>query len=112
MIEHAPLANEEEREEYFRFISQFYDSVSLNEPPVNSYRGEHRDKVNRNVSLTLKMREFAAKGVKGHPNPVPYCLALLEWMLPIVCYSSTSTDHKRLSMIVSGLLCKNVRDNL
>ena len=112
MIEHAPLANEEEREEYFRFISQFYDSVSLNEPPVNSYRGEHRDKVNRNVSLTLKMREFAAKGVKGHPNPVPYCLALLEWMLPIVCYSSTSTDHKRLSMIVSGLLCKNVMDNL
>jgi hypothetical protein len=112
MIEHAPLVNEHEREEYFRFISQFYNSVSLNELPENSYKGVHRDIVNRNVSLALKMREFAAIGVKEHPNPVPYCLALLEWMLPIVCYSSTSTDHKRLSMIVSGLLCKNVVDNL
>jgi anti-anti-sigma factor len=111
MIEHAPLANAKEREEYFRFISQFYNSVTLNEPPVNSYRGVHRDKVSRNVSLTLKMREFAAKGVQGDPNPVPYCLALLEWTLPIVCYSGPSTDHKRLSMVVSGLLCKIVIDN-
>ena len=108
MIEHAPMASVQEREEYIRFISRFYDSVSLDNPPENTYNGEHSDKVHRNVSLTLKMREFAYKGVKGLPSHVPYCLALLEWMLPIVCYGGTSTAHKRLSMIVCGLLCQNV----
>ena len=108
MIEHAPMATPQEREEYIRFVSRFYNSVSLDNPPENTYVGEYSDKVDRNVSLTLKMREFASKGVKGHHNHVPYCLALLEWILPIVCYGGTSTAHKRLSMIVAGLLCKNV----
>ena len=108
MIEHAPLETQPGREEYIRFISRFYDSVKLDFPPVNDYEGEHRDKVNRNISLTLKMRGYALNGVKGDPNPVPYCLALLEWILPVVCYSTTPVAHKRLSMIVAGLLCKNI----
>ena len=108
MIEHAPLANEQEIGEYIRFISRFYDSVLPGIPPVNSYEGEHQDKVNRNVSLTLKMREYAFKGVNGHLNHVPYCLALLEWVLPVVCYYSAPLAVKRVSMIVAGHLCKNV----
>jgi hypothetical protein len=60
--------------------------------------------MNRNVSLTLKMREYAYKGVNGHPNHVPYCLALLEWVLPVVCYYSAPLAVKRLSMIVAGHL--------
>ena len=112
MIEHAPLATESETEEYILFISKFYNSVRFDEPPVNSYQGEHRDKVSRNVSLTLKMREYALKGVEGDPNPLPYCMALLEWIMPIVCYSSASIAHKRLSMIVAGLLCENVIDGV
>jgi len=110
MIEHAPLATDQESDEYIRFISRFYNSVRLDFPPVNDYEGEQSEIVNRNVSLTLKMREYAFNGVKGHPNPVPYCLALLEWILPVVCYSSTPIAHKRLSMIVAGLLCKKIID--
>ena len=112
MIEHAPLANEQEIGDYIRFISRFYDSVLPGNPPVNSYEGEHQNIMNRNVSLTLKMREYAYKGVNGHPNHVPYCLALLEWVLPVVCYYSAPLAVKRLSMIVAGHLCKNVVDNL
>ncbi|TSA33014.1 MAG: hypothetical protein D4R64_14995 [Porphyromonadaceae bacterium] len=108
MVEHAPLDNEKEMEEYIKFISRFYDTVWLDEPPVNSYRGAHRDVIDRNMCMSLKMREYAFNSVKGDPNPVPYCLALLEWILPVVCYNSSSTAHKRLSMIVSGLLCEKV----
>ena len=108
MIEHAPLGAEAEIEEYIRFIFRFYNSVRLDTPPANSYHGDYPDKVNKNVTLTLKMREYAFNGVKGHPDNVPYCLALLEWILPIVCYSSTSTAHKRVSMIVAGILCENI----
>jgi anti-anti-sigma factor len=108
MIEHAPLANEQEIGEYIRFISRFYDSVLPGMPPVNSYKGEHQDKVNRNVSLTLKMREYAFKGVNGHPNHVPYCMALLEWVLPVVCYYSAPLAVKRVSMIIAGHLCGKI----
>ena len=112
MIEHAPLETDQEMEEYIRFISPFYNSVHLDEPPVNNYHGKHQNKVGRNVTLTLKMREYAFNGVKGDPNPDPYCLALLEWILPIVCYSSTPIAHKRLSMIVAGLICRNLISGL
>ena len=108
MIEHAPLGSEVEIDQYFRFISHFYGSVHMDTPPLNSYTGEHLNMVNRNVALTLKMREYAFKGVKGDPDSVPYCIALLEWVLPIVCYSSTDIAHQRLSMIVAGLLCEQI----
>ncbi len=110
MIEHAPLHNEKEIEQYVRFISQFYESVRLDIPPLNSYQGDHTEMVGRNVFLTLKMREYALNCVQSHTNPIPYCIALLEWILPVVCYSSVPIVNKRLSMIIAGFLCKNVMD--
>ncbi|MEI6050178.1 MAG: anti-sigma factor antagonist [Bacteroidota bacterium] len=108
MVEHAPLGNEKEIEEYIEFIFRFYDTGQLDELPDFSYTGEHLNKVRRNMSLSLKMREYAFKSACSNPDPVPYWLALLEWIMPVVCYSSSSMAHKRLSMIVSGLLCRKV----
>jgi len=34
---------------------------------------------------------------------------LLEWVLPVICYTIPE-NHKRLSMIVSGILCEKVMD--
>jgi len=108
MVDRAPMENEEDAEEYVKFICRFYENLQPGQPPVNSYRGRHREVVEKNVAFTRKMREYAFNSVKGDPNPVPYCLALLEWVLPIVCYWTISPAHKRLSMIVSGLLCGKV----
>ena len=108
MIEHSPMANETESEQYIRFITQFYDTVSLGKSPLNTFAGNDIEKVSRNVSLTFKMRDYAFRAVNGHPNNIPYCIALLEWILPIVCYYGTSHSHKRLSMIVAGLLCEKI----
>lgn len=105
MVEHAPVANEQEMEEYVKFLFRFYKNLRLGEAPEISYQGAHQERINRITALTLKMREYAFTGVHGDPNPVPYCLALLEWVLPVVCYSSAPIANKRLSMIVSGLLC-------
>ncbi len=107
MIEHAPLANEKEVEEYTRFISNFYKTDSLDQNPLNSYSGEHKHIIEKNVCMALKMREFALKSVKGNTNLAPYYIALLEWTLPIVCYQ-TSAETKRISMVVSGLLCNKL----
>ena len=108
MVDNAPLHDPKETEAYLRFICGFYESVRLDNPPLNNYQGEHRNQVSKNVALTLKMRDYALKSVNDHPDPVPYCIALLEWIMPIVCYSSASAEHKRLSMIVAGLICENL----
>ena len=108
MVDNAPLDNLEDMEEYLKFIFAFYNTVKLDESPEFNYTGEHRDQVNKHVALTIKMREYAFKSVENNMDAIPYCIALLEWILPIVCYSSASAEHKRLSMVVSGLLCQNV----
>jgi anti-anti-sigma factor len=108
MIEHAPLGNEEEMEEYLRFIFTFYEKMSLDVAPVSIYQGKHSEKIERITSITTKMREYAFKTVQNDANHIPYCLALLEWILPVVCYSSSSFNHKRLSMIVAGILSQKV----
>jgi anti-anti-sigma factor len=109
MIEHAPLDNAEEMEEYLKFISAFYEKITPGEPLVSNYEGPHSDKINRLTALTQKMRDYAFQSARRDPNPIPYCMALLEWTLPIVCYSSTSLQHKRLSMVISGLVCGNIK---
>ncbi|MEI6277701.1 MAG: phosphotransferase, partial [Prolixibacteraceae bacterium] len=108
MVEHAPLDNAEEMEEYLKFISAFYEKISLGQPLVNEYKGPHTEKINRLTVLTQKMRDYAFQSAQGDPNPVPYCLALLEWILPVVCYSTTPIRNKRLSMVISGLVCRQI----
>lgn len=108
MVDNAPLENEKDQDDYVRFISSFYAKVQFDVRPLNNYRGGHPVEVSKNVSLTLKMRDYAFACVKGHPDSVPYCLALLEWVLPVVCYGSATLAHKRLSLIVAGLICTEV----
>ncbi|MDD4644482.1 MAG: anti-sigma factor antagonist [Bacteroidales bacterium] len=108
MVDLAPMENEGDLDEYVKFISRFYETISLDKPPANSYRGARHETVEKNLSMSLKMREYALNSVHGDPNAVPYCLALLEWILPIVCYSSAPMANKRVSMIVSGYLCQQV----
>ena len=72
---------------------------------MNNYNGLSKDVVDKNVALTLKMREYAFRSAEGNTDIVPYYMAMLEWVLPIVCYSSVPLVHKRFSMIVAGLLC-------
>ncbi len=108
MVEHAPLDSAEEMEEYLKFISSFYEKITLGASLVNKYEGPHFEKINRLTALTQKMRDYAFQSARMDPNPIPYCLALLEWTLPIVCYSSSSLQHKRISMVISGLVCGNI----
>lgn len=108
MIEHAPTNNDDEMSEMIRFVNNFYGIDRLDEMPENVYEGIHNETMNRNYSLTLKMRQYALKSTGGDTNLVPYYVALLEWVLPIVCYYSASAEHKRLSMIVAGLICRKI----
>ncbi|MFA5848670.1 MAG: STAS domain-containing protein [Bacteroidales bacterium] len=106
IVDNAPVENDSDMEEYVKFISGFYNINRLDEIPVNCYKGKHSQNVDKAYSLSLKMRKYAYNSVDCNPNPLPYYLALLEWVLPVVCYSSASLAQKRISMIVAGLLCE------
>lgn len=107
MIEHVEMSNLDDIAEYVQFLTRFYSDIKFQAPPVKSYNGLEREKVKKNVAMTMKMREYAFNGVRNDPNPVPYCLALLEWVLPVVCYTAPVAG-KRFSMIIAGLLSELV----
>jgi anti-anti-sigma factor len=106
MVEHALLDTEEDRKTMIEFTSRFYGNHNLNHLPDITWTGGLPDTMNRNLALTLKMRSYAIECTSGESTIVPYYLALLEWILPIVCYSSAPMEVKRLSAYVSGMLCQ------
>ncbi|HNW50454.1 MAG TPA: anti-sigma factor antagonist [Prolixibacteraceae bacterium] len=107
MVERAPLDDEEDMKKMIEFATRFYGTHTLDVLPKNSYEGKGIEKITKNVALTLKMRQYALQSCKGNPSLVPYYFALLEWVLPIVCYNSAPAV-KRFSMIVAGLLCEKI----
>jgi hypothetical protein len=109
MVERAPLQTDEDMKEMIEFATRFYGIDRLDQLPENSYRGRGAETVKKNVALTLKMREYAIRSTGGDYNLAPYYLAMLEWVLPIVCFYATPA-HKRFSMIVAGLLCEKVME--
>lgn len=87
---------------------QFDDKVKLDQLPEHPWKGKAPDKMKRNLALTLKMRKNAIGCTSGDKNIVPYYLALLEWILPIVCYGGVALQYKMLSAYVTGLLCEKI----
>jgi hypothetical protein len=108
MVDNAPLETDADYIDYLDFIGAFYAIERLDEMPVFHYAGRHQEKIQKNTALTLKMRRYAFDSTGGNPDPIPYFLALLEWVLPIVCYSSAPLPVRRLSMIVASKLCEQV----
>lgn len=111
LVDNAPVESEEDMAAYLEFIKRFYDCDNLGDRPVVDYTGKHLQKVAKNAALTIKMRQYAFVSAGDDRDMVPYYLALLEWVLPIVCYTSMPYALKRLSMIVSSLLCEKVNDH-
>jgi anti-anti-sigma factor len=108
LCDNAPLENQDDWDTYVQYITDFYSLNTLSDVPSFAYTGQHPKQVQKQVDLALKMRQYAVESAQGNSDITPYYLALLEWVLPIVCYGSSPVLHKRLSMIVCGLLCERI----
>ncbi len=108
MIDNAPVADETDMANYLEFIRIFYKTEHLDEIPEVKYRGSHTGKIDKNVALTLKMRRYALESARGNPDMTLYFFALLEWILPIICYLSLPMPQRRLSVLVSSILCEKI----
>lgn len=111
LVDNAPVENAKDLEDYLEFIAKFYSSSKLSETTEAVYNGRHQEKVSRNIRLSLKLRKYALDSVGGNPDAVPYYLALLEWVLPIVCWTIPD-QTKRLSMIVAALVSEQILNEL
>ncbi|MBU2558553.1 MAG: anti-sigma factor antagonist [Bacteroidetes bacterium] len=111
LTDNAPLENQDDMDAYLHFVNAFYAAESLHDIPEFTYTGRHQEKVQKQVALALKMRKYAFESVQGNPDIIPYYLALLEWVLPVVCYYSLPEMNKRLSLYISSLLCEKVYEN-
>jgi len=109
MVERAPLENAEEMTAMIDFANHLYGIEGLDQFPENSYKGKHPEIVERNVALTRKMREYALKSNLENKDLSPYYIAMLEWVLPMVCFQSLNQREKYFSMVVAGLLCEKVK---
>lgn len=109
MIESFPMENEEDFLQVLAFLTEFYEApVSLDKKFRTTWSGRLPGMMHRITALTLKMRQYALASVEGRTTYLPYALALLEWILPVVCYASASIWQKRLSACVASLLCSVV----
>ncbi len=105
MVERAPLEDEEDLKEITRFVAKIYDTNRLDLLPEDEWTGKSREIMDRNLSMTKKMRQYGFSCSGGEPSVIPYYIAMLEWVLPVVCYTGVPLLHKKLSATVAGLLC-------
>ncbi|MDR4988433.1 MAG: anti-sigma factor antagonist [Bacteroidales bacterium] len=111
MLDCAPLENRQDLDDLLEFLIEFYSQDLFGDINIPEYSGRHSKALIHNVKLALKMREYALTTVMGDSRTLPYYLALLEWMIPIVCYR-ISWEHKYASMVASGILCEKIRELL
>jgi len=106
MFDFAPVNENTVLSDYLPAMKKIYNSENFLDDSILSQK--ILDKVlAKNIALTYKMRQYAFKSAINFNVVLPYYMALLEWVLPVVCYRETY-ERKRLSMIVASLLCAEV----
>ncbi len=111
MVEHAPVTGKDDLGRMMDFMGHFYENSDLSRQPVAEWMGSSPEIVGRNCAMARRMRQYALKTVSDDNNIVPYYMAMLEWVLPIVCYGGVDVRIKKLSAYVSGLLCGQILDS-
>jgi len=109
MVESAPLEDERDLESMVRFLYRVYSGEGLLLPENVFWNGKGEVVMRRNIALISKMRQYAMASTRGIHDIRPYYFALLEWVLPVVCYSSVSVLHKRLSASLASILYNKLK---
>ncbi len=111
MAEATPVNSEKEFIEAVNIVKDFYSCDSLAHQPSVAYQGPNQAIVDRNTALSRKMRQYALSTVQGNNDILPYWLALLEWVLPIVCFRA-SLFQKKLSAVAASIVLEKVSEIL
>jgi anti-anti-sigma factor len=106
MIDFATVNENTDFSEYLLLMKKMYNTdLFFDESLLEQVTQE--PELKKNMALSFKMRQYAQRSANGFDTVLAYYMALLEWVLPVVCYRETF-ERKRLSMIVASLLCAEV----
>jgi anti-anti-sigma factor len=106
-IDRAAVETEQDWQAYADFLETFYQAKTLDTLPEANFEGHDGRSINKQVFVTHKMRQYARQTVAGRSEIFPYYLALLEWVLPVICYTLPMPQRK-ISTVAASLLCQNL----
>jgi len=58
--------------------------------------------------MISRLRRYADIATLFETDMLPYWLAVLEWSLPVCCYTGLPQIRKQLALYTSAILCRRV----
>ncbi len=107
LTEQTTLQNESDFLLLIEIAKRLYGTNLLDQKP--SFDIDTDEPTRKSLNMIMQMRQYSQACAGGDASMVSYNIALLEWMLPIVCYYSASHDVKRLSMIAASKICESLQ---
>ncbi len=106
MTEFLPVKSEEDLLRIVNVFVDFYEHLKLNDSHCVA---DHDNKeIRRSLYLSKLMRKYALQSAGNNMSPFPYFIAMLEWVLPVVCYQQATLLQKRLSFILAAILIEKL----
>lgn len=106
-LELTRLGGEEDLVHLLEMEEGLSRALSLEEEPPFFYRGSD-PMVEKAYRMTCRIREYARRTVIFETSLLPYLLAVLEWVFPIVSYISVNTTQKKLAAYSAGLILRQL----
>ena len=110
LIDNAPVESDEELKAYFIFLENLYQTKTLPIEKETDCQLINQERFSKNLQLVKRMREYAVSSAHGTADVIPYYFALLEWVLPIICYT-VPDRQKKAAMLASSILCQCITDS-
>lgn len=107
LLEMTSVDKEQDRIELARFMERWYASATYDSFPELDYRGED-PMVPKAYQLMRRLRRYADVCTLFETDLRPYLLAALEWTICVVSYCGVSVERKRLSALMSALICEQL----
>lgn len=112
MIDRADVEDERNWVSYADFLEDFYgkDILTLETFPSAEWVGNDHERFRKQMFVTQKMRHYAKLTVPDQSIILPYYIALLEWILPVICYT-VSLPRRKMATVAASIICQRLTEN-
>ncbi len=102
MTEFLPVKSEEDLLQIVDVFTDFYGQLKFGDPHCQTRHDS--EEIRRSLYLSKLTQKYALHGAGENTSLLPYFMAMLEWVLPVICYRQASQLQKRLSFILAAIL--------
>lgn len=111
LIDNSPVSDDNELVKYVGFLKDWYASDHLQFDFSIDPEFFPDTRMEKNLKLSQRMRAYAVQSVNGETDMLAYYFALLEWILPIICYT-VQLPQKKCALAASSILCSRIQSKL